>query len=98
MLNQQEVLLYKNKNITFGQCELTRVCKQLIAASATSLLPLNMLFLTNSSKSSHPENVWMKLIAVNIDIRPCSSNAYWQQPYYCCTHMPTVTKHQLNSC
>jgi hypothetical protein len=96
MLNQQKVL-HKNKTITFGQCELTRVCKQLIAASATSLLPLNMLFLTNSSKSSHPEKVRMKLIAVNTDIHPCTSDTYWQQPYYC-THMLTVTEHQLNSC
>ena len=40
--------------LTFGQWELTIVCKQLIAARPTSLLPFKMLSLIKFNRCSHP--------------------------------------------
>lgn len=38
---------------TLGEWEITVVCRQFIAARATSLLPFRMLFFTKRSKDSH---------------------------------------------
>lgn len=54
-------LIHKQKSnlvhwiiITLEEWERMGVCKQFIAARATSLLPFNILFFTNKSKDSHP--------------------------------------------
>jgi len=48
---KQNISFYLN---TFKEWELTFVCKQLIAASATSLLPFKILFSTNWINDSQP--------------------------------------------
>lgn len=46
-----------NRRITLGELETIVDCKQFIAARATSVLPLRMLFLTRTRRESHPETI-----------------------------------------
>lgn len=66
LYNQNSSSSSENLMITLWEWERTVVCKQLIAARATSLLPFKMLFFTKRSRDSHPAEMKHNLILVGL--------------------------------